>query len=102
MHGLLNNIAVSDFVCEPAQRLSKRAELPYEAVHSIRQSLLCQYGGYPVSGCELWQEEKVSSTEISTGCRNLDQLLGGGVVTGHVTEICGPPASGKTQANNLL
>ena len=34
---------------------------------------------------------------LSTGCRSIDQLLGGGVCTGHVTEVYGAQGSGKTQ-----
>ncbi|MFB6186703.1 MAG: DNA repair and recombination protein RadB [Halobacteriaceae archaeon] len=33
---------------------------------------------------------------ISTGCQPLDSLLGGGVERGTVTQVYGPPASGKT------
>lgn len=34
---------------------------------------------------------------ITTGCPSLDQLLNGGLITGQLTEVCGPPAAGKTQ-----
>ncbi|KAJ4458520.1 putative DNA repair protein RAD51 4 [Paratrimastix pyriformis] len=41
---------------------------------------------------------KVSVTPvISTGVSALDDLLGGGFATSEVTELVGPPASGKTQ-----
>jgi DNA repair protein RadB len=33
---------------------------------------------------------------ISTGCRTVDSLLGGGIERGVVTQLYGPPASGKT------
>lgn len=36
------------------------------------------------------------SNSISTGCLELDELLGGGLARGYVTEICGPAAAGKT------
>lgn len=35
-------------------------------------------------------------THISTGCGALDDLLGGGVERGTVTQFYGPPAAGKT------
>jgi DNA repair protein RadB len=35
-------------------------------------------------------------TGISTGCDALDALLGGGVERGTITQLYGPPASGKT------
>jgi DNA repair protein RadB len=36
------------------------------------------------------------SDRISTGCSALDELLGGGVERGTVTQFYGPPAAGKT------
>ncbi|MCD2204730.1 DNA repair and recombination protein RadB [Halobacterium sp. KA-6] len=35
-------------------------------------------------------------THISTGCAGLDDLLGGGVERGTVTQVYGPPGAGKT------
>lgn len=35
-------------------------------------------------------------TRLSTGCAALDDLLGGGLETGTITQIYGPPGSGKT------
>lgn len=37
------------------------------------------------------------SSHIITFCKDLDDLLGGGVARGEVTEFCGSPGSGKTQ-----
>ena len=34
---------------------------------------------------------------LPTGCKNLDDLLGGGIETGVITQIYGAPGSGKTQ-----
>lgn len=36
------------------------------------------------------------SEPVSTGCAPIDELLGGGLPRGTVTQIYGPPASGKT------
>ncbi len=36
------------------------------------------------------------SESVSTGCRPLDELLGGGFERGTVTQLYGPPAAGKT------
>lgn len=33
---------------------------------------------------------------VSTGCAPIDELLGGGLVRGTITQVYGPPASGKT------
>jgi RAD51-like protein 2 len=34
---------------------------------------------------------------IVSFCRKVDQLLGGGIALGELTELCGPPGIGKTQ-----
>ncbi|ADQ66413.1 DNA repair and recombination protein RadB [Halogeometricum borinquense DSM 11551] len=36
------------------------------------------------------------SESVTTGCRSLDDLLGGGFERGTVTQVYGPPAAGKT------
>ncbi|WP_264371934.1 ATPase domain-containing protein [Halomicrobium sp. ZPS1] len=36
------------------------------------------------------------SEYVSTGCAEIDDLLGGGFERGAVTQIYGPPAAGKT------
>jgi len=36
------------------------------------------------------------SEPITTGCRTVDELLGGGFERGTVTQVYGPPAAGKT------
>ena len=41
--------------------------------------------------------ESHSSLFFSTGSKNVDQLLQGGIETGHLYEFVGPAASGKTQ-----
>lgn len=35
-------------------------------------------------------------SRLSTGCAPIDELLGGGMETGTITQVYGPPASGKT------
>jgi DNA repair protein RadB len=37
-----------------------------------------------------------AETRVSVGCSPLDQLLGGGLEAGTVTQLYGPPAAGKT------
>lgn len=38
----------------------------------------------------------MSDEDVSTGCQSLDSLLGGGFERGTVTQLYGPPGSGKT------
>jgi predicted ATP-dependent serine protease len=45
----------------------------------------------------LSQALQQTSTRLSTGIQSLDDVLGGGLKTGQVTEITGPPGVGKTR-----
>jgi len=49
----------------------------------------------------IWEKRKVMR-RISTGGQNLDDLLGGGLETGAVTEVFGEYRSGKTQLAHQL
>lgn len=42
-------------------------------------------------------ERKISAIKITTGCKSLDDLLGGGIETQGITEVYGQYASGKSQ-----
>lgn len=61
----------------------------------------------PINGRSLYEEALKHTTVTSTGSTNLDKLLDGGLWTGEILEITGPPGCGKTQfwltaAANLL
>ncbi|MCS7385763.1 MAG: DNA repair and recombination protein RadA [archaeon GB-1867-005] len=51
---------------------------------------------------EEYLENRMKIGKITTGCNSLDQLLGGGVETGAVTEFVGEFGSGKTQLAHQL
>ena len=50
---------------------------------------------------DLLQQEQ-SSGSIVTFCEQLDDMLGGGVPVGKITEFCGAPGIGKTQIGYVL
>lgn len=56
-----------------------------------------QHAAPPVSAATLLDTALANRLTISTGCRTIDDMLGGGLRTGEVVEIAGPPGSGKTQ-----
>ena len=49
-----------------------------------------------VTALEMLRHEK-SSPAIVTFCEDVDEMLGGGVPLGKITELCGAPGVGKTQ-----
>lgn len=48
------------------------------------------------SALDLWKKE-CDRVGIATFCKDLDYALGSGIPQGMITELCGPPGSGKTQ-----
>ncbi len=61
-------------------------------IHSIRQKLDI---GFETADKVL--ERKIAALKITTGSKNLDTLLGGGIETQGITEVYGQFASGKSQ-----
>ena len=45
---------------------------------------------------------KQYDVRLSTGCKSLDKLLDGGIEAGVITQVYGPPGSGKTQLCHTL
>jgi predicted ATP-dependent serine protease len=39
---------------------------------------------------------------LPTGCKSMDSLLDGGIEAGQITQVYGPPGSGKTQLCHTL
>lgn len=52
--------------------------------------------------CSTWFEREQSNDKISTGSKNLDELLNGGIFFGKITEVFGEHASGKSQLGYQL
>ncbi|ETN63737.1 RAD51C protein [Anopheles darlingi] len=48
------------------------------------------------SAFDLWKAE-CDQIGIATFCKDLDLTLGSGIALGLITELCGPPGSGRTQ-----
>ena len=49
-----------------------------------------------LTALDLLEKEK-NQGSIVTFCEELDEMLGGGVPVGKITELCGVPGVGKTQ-----
>jgi len=61
-------------------------------IHYLRQAL-----GFGFESADKIYERKQKAMRITTGSKNLDELLGGGVETQAITETYGMYGSGKTQ-----
>ncbi|XP_053659771.1 DNA repair protein RAD51 homolog 3-like [Anopheles marshallii] len=51
---------------------------------------------FKTSALDMWKQEE-NRTGLVTFCKDLDLALGSGISEGMITELCGPPGSGKTQ-----
>ena len=54
----------------------------------------------PTTAFDLLEKEK-NQGHIVTFCEGLDEMLGGGVPVGKITEFCGAPGVGKTQMGQV-
>ncbi len=51
-------------------------------------------------GVDAWtllKEAQQDDSKLITMCRSIDEMLDGGIRTGQITEIAGPPGIGKSQ-----
>jgi DNA repair protein RAD51 len=62
-------------------------------------SKICQTGFEP---CSIFLEKRKNLTYLTTGSKELDKLLGGGIETGSITEMFGEFRTGKTQICHTL
>lgn len=88
---------VVDYVSADLQLLSQRTGLLHSLLEEVRAAVLLQCAPRPTTAADLWEELKTTLTVFSTGCSSVDRLLGGGVFTGELAEVCGCAGSGKTK-----
>ncbi|KAG6545859.1 hypothetical protein Mapa_012820 [Marchantia paleacea] len=65
-----------------------------DIIQLIPSAKVSPFGGQ--NAWDLFRHEK-AKRRIVTSCHDLDNILGGGICTKEVTEICGVPGVGKTQ-----
>ena len=92
---------VEALVVTPPKELSEKAGIGFNTVLNIvaaaRKSLSIDF----ITAEELWKRRQ-GMLKCSTGSKNLDKLLGGGIESQAVTEFIGEFASGKTQICLML
>ncbi len=78
------------------EELAEAIKIDLETAQKIIKEAISNIDSKQFSAADLLLKEK-QKLRISTGSNNLDELLGGGIYTGEITEISGEFATGKTQ-----
>uniref|UniRef100_A0A182NK24 RecA family profile 1 domain-containing protein n=1 Tax=Anopheles dirus TaxID=7168 RepID=A0A182NK24_9DIPT len=83
---------VYNFVKVDVNQLMNITNLPVESITLVKKQLTARFAGH-------LHRALGSNTTVpfSTGLASLDELLQGGLLPGHVYELCGESGSGKTQ-----
>ncbi len=76
--------------------LAEEIKVDIKTAQKIITEAISNVDSQQFSAADLLLKEK-QKQRISTGSKNLDELLGGGIYTGEITEISGEFATGKTQ-----
>ncbi|TPX61015.1 hypothetical protein SpCBS45565_g07355 [Spizellomyces sp. 'palustris'] len=97
-NGLTTVRAVQMTTCRNLAKVKGLSEAKIEKMKEAANKLLpCSF----MTGTELESKRK-SVVRISTGCKEFDTLLGGGVQTMSITEAFGEFRTGKTQLSHTL
>lgn len=88
---------IYDFSKSEDDRLMRITNLSYEDVGVIKKDIISRFSGNSIQVVEYFRYLEELVEPLKTGIRGLDLLLEGGLLPGHVMEIFGDSASGKTQ-----
>ncbi|MHA2244771.1 MAG: DNA repair and recombination protein RadA [Candidatus Hodarchaeales archaeon] len=81
----------------PPDEVVRRCEInKSSAVRAVNQARRIAGMGEPITAAELL-EERMTKPKITTSSQQLDEILGGGITVGAITEFSGAFATGKTQ-----
>ena len=94
-------LTVESIAIAPARLLADTLGVSEEKAAKIAQSAR-QLLGIKFITAEDYYERRLKVSYISTGCRALDDVLGGGIETQAVTEFVGEFGAGKTQLCHQL
>ncbi|KAI4460766.1 dna repair protein rad51 4 [Holotrichia oblita] len=88
---------VANFIETDVKRLANLTNLTYKNVLTIRKHIINKNAAVTKNGLSAFEEWLDKNALLQTGIQNIDSILNGGLSTGHIYELCGLPASGKTQ-----
>ncbi|KAK4295646.1 hypothetical protein Pmani_031811 [Petrolisthes manimaculis] len=87
---------ILDFMKTDPEALAMKASISYRDLCSIRRVIIAHSAAFVVRGEDLLKEAITATKVIPTGTAELDRVLGGGVLTGEVVELCGGWGVGKS------
>ncbi|XP_031617803.1 DNA repair protein RAD51 homolog 4 [Contarinia nasturtii] len=90
-------LTVPDLLRTDSNKLKQFLNFELADLCTLKSDLWRLIGIVPVNGLQQYENLKEQSTYIPTGIKNLDELLGGGLVRGNLIDICGFSSCGKTQ-----
>ncbi|XP_018332413.1 DNA repair protein RAD51 homolog 4-like isoform X1 [Agrilus planipennis] len=93
----VNIVTINDFLKVDIKKITASSGLSYKDVICLKKQIANKYAAVTRNGLKYYKEILTKSAIISSGIKSLDILLDGGFLTGQLYEICGLPASGKTQ-----
>ena len=82
--GIVN---VVDFVSHDLDVLATKSGVGYRELAAIRRVLINEQAAPVVGGCSLFEVAVATTSIVSVGCRKLDSLLEGGILTSEITEV---------------
>ncbi|CAH2086774.1 unnamed protein product [Euphydryas editha] len=90
-------ITLFDFLQEEAEKLSTLTKLTLPQVLEIRQEIFKKHSAHLINGATLFINSLTCKKYIPTHITSLDEVLGGGIPVGLITEVCGLAGCGKSQ-----
>ncbi|XP_055316417.1 DNA repair protein RAD51 homolog 4-like [Sitodiplosis mosellana] len=92
-----NIVTVSEFLHTDSNKLKQLLNIDLIDLGTLKKDLWSILGILPINGLQHYNILINQSNYIPTGIKSLDELLGGGVLSGGLIDICGLSGSGKTQ-----
>jgi len=80
-------VNVVDFVSHDLDVLATKCGVGYRELAAIRRAVIAEHAAPVVGGSSLFDVVVATTSSISVGCRGLDALLEGGILTGEITEL---------------
>ncbi|KAL7635362.1 UNVERIFIED_CONTAM: hypothetical protein RMT77_014429 [Armadillidium vulgare] len=85
-----------DLLSRDAEELAAKTRISYKVIQNICKVLNAYHGAFQMTGLELYNEAMKSCFIMSSGLKELDKILEGGLFSEEILEIFGVAGCGKT------